>query len=109
MTDLQIFYSLAGLTVLLGIIALFEQTQSDNLKKWLFVLWTVTGPLFALWYWEYYGAPLKEDSLIKPFQYRQKLYTDVWSAGTVMLGVIWGIKKVQLLMGGDVAQGPGKR
>src|SRR5262245_22325473 len=107
MTDMHIFYGLVVLTGAVGLIAACEEPKSDNVKRRLFVIWTVMGPLIALWYWEYYGAPLKEEALIKPFQHRQKLYSDVWSAGAVMLGVLWGIKKVQLLLGGGAGQGTG--
>ena len=72
-------------------------SEAANWQKWIFVIWTVAGPLLLLWDWYVFGSNL-EGTKLTQFQYRQKLIGDLWSAGAVMFGVFWGLKKLPSLM-----------
>ena len=73
-------------------------SEAANWQKWIFVIWTVAGPLLLLWDWYLFGSNLEVGTKLTQFQYRQKLISDLWSAGAVMFGVFWGLKKLPSLM-----------
>jgi hypothetical protein len=70
--------------------------EPTSWQKWIFVLWTMAGPLYLLCDWYAHGTTLVPPELTR-FQHRQKLIGDLWTAGAVMLGVLWGIKKLTTL------------
>jgi hypothetical protein len=73
-------------------------SEAATWQKWIFVIWTVAGPLLLLWDWYVFGSNLEAGTKLTQFQYRQKLISDLWSASAVMFGVFWGLKKLPSLM-----------
>jgi hypothetical protein len=64
-------------------------TERDGLRGVLFGLWIVGLPLWFLiqWYW----YPTSEN--IAVYQYGHKVWSDLWAALAVVLGVLFGLKK----------------
>ena len=96
----------------------FEDPRGASVKeavtwqKVIFVAWIIAGPLYLLWASDFtmdledYKTKMGWNAdQLKNFQYRQKLLGDVWTAGSVMLGMLWGLKKglAFLAYGGFVA------
>ena len=68
--------------------------EATSWQKWIFVVWTIAGPLWLLWDWDQNLPNLAADKIAQ-FQYRQKLISDLWGAGALVFGVFWGLKKLR--------------
>jgi hypothetical protein len=55
----------------------------------LFGLWTLALPAYSLWEWYYLPHP----DNIPAYAYQHKVWSDVWAAVAVVLGVLFGVKK----------------
>ena len=56
----------------------------------LFGLWTLALPAYSLWEW--YSLPQLPANL-GAYQYEHKVWSDVWTSVTILLGVLFGVKK----------------
>lgn len=70
----------------------FLVEEATKWQKWIFLAYVVVGPLYLLLDWSLYGSTLEAPKLAL-FQYKQKLISDLWSAGAIMFGLFWGLKK----------------
>jgi len=58
-----------------------------------FILWTLVLPLYWLWQWYTQQHPSTPFEL-QVYQLEHKLVSDLWAAVAVVLGLLFGIKKV---------------
>ena len=67
--------------------ALRGGTERDVVRGVLFGLWTIVLPLGFLiaWYWP--GHPHPEPKDLAEYQYAYKLWSDLWAAFAVVLGI----------------------
>ena len=63
--------------------------QGQTLRGILFALWTIALPAYSLWEW--YVLPRPDN--LPAYAYQHKVWSDVWTAGTILLGVLFGVKK----------------
>ena len=63
--------------------------QWQTVRGILFALWSIILPVYFLWEWHYQPRPEN----LPAYVYEHKVWTDVWLAGTVLLGVLFGAKK----------------
>ncbi len=66
------------------------ETGGVKFRAALFGLWTLALPLYFLWEWHYGNLDLTK---LSSFQYRNKVTSDAWVAVTLVLGVLFGIRK----------------
>ena len=59
-------------------------------RLFIFIAWTLVLPGYALFKW-YFDPPAPAD--FATFQYGQKVLSDFWTAVTVALGILWGIRR----------------
>src|SRR5258705_5619415 len=53
--------------------------EPTSWQKWIFVIWTLAGPLYLLWGWHSYQSNPHPPDFAK-FQYGQNLLAEMWSA-----------------------------
>src|SRR5262245_38427996 len=58
-----------------------------------FIVWTLALPLYWLWEWHTQPQPSTPFGL-QVYQYDHRVLSDVWAAVAVVLGLLFGIKKV---------------
>jgi len=61
-----------------------------SVRLWIFIFWILVLPVYTLAQW-YIHRPLPSEFEI--YQYEHKILSDFWTAVTVALGLLWGIKK----------------
>jgi hypothetical protein len=66
------------------------ETWDASVRLWIFIFWILVLPLYTLAQW-YIHRPTEAE--FEMFQYEHKILSDFWTAVTVALGLLWGIKK----------------
>jgi hypothetical protein len=66
------------------------ESWTASVRLFIFVAWTLVLPIYALVKW-YFDPPAPAD--FATFQYGQKVLSDFWTAVTVALGILWGIRR----------------
>ena len=92
-------FAFAGLVFVAASLATWSRPAALGFKgdtdRWqaargvLFALWTLALPVYSLWEWSYQPRP---DNL-QAYAYQHKVWSDVWAAVAVLLGVLFGVKK----------------
>lgn len=62
----------------------------QTLRGLFFALWALALPAYAMWEWYSLKAP---PANMPAFTYEHKVWTDVWTAVALVLGVFFGVKK----------------
>jgi hypothetical protein len=94
-----ILFAIAGLALVIVSFATWSRPSAFGLKgssdQWqttrgvLFGLWTLALPIYALWEWYHFPHPEN----LQAYIYEHKIWSDVWTAGAVVLALLFGIKK----------------
>jgi hypothetical protein len=67
------------------------ETWDASVRLWIFIIWILVLPIYTLSQW-YIHRPASPPEF-EVFQYEHKILSDFWTAVTVALGLLWGIKK----------------
>ena len=66
------------------------ESWATSVRLFIFIAWTLVLPVYSLVKW-YFDPPAPAEFAI--FQYGQKVLSDFWTAVTVALGLLWGIRR----------------
>jgi len=66
------------------------ESWTSSVRLFIFIAWTLVLPGYALVKW-YFDPPTPAE--FATFQYGQKVLSDFWTAVTVALGILWGIRR----------------
>jgi ABC-type Fe3+ transport system permease subunit len=62
----------------------------SSVRLWIFIFWILVLPVYSLAQW-YIHRPSPAEFAV--FAYEHKVLSDFWTAVTVALGLLWGIKR----------------
>jgi len=67
------------------------ETWDASVRLWIFIFWILVLPAYQLaqWYMHRPSSPAE----FEVFAYEHKILSDFWTAVTVALGLLWGIKR----------------
>ena len=66
------------------------ETWDASVRLWIFIFWILVLPVYTMTQWYIHRPSPGEFEL---FAYEHKILSDFWTAVTVALGLLWGIKR----------------
>jgi hypothetical protein len=66
------------------------ETWDASVRLWIFIFWILVLPVYTMAQWYIHRPPPGEFEI---FAYEHKILSDFWTAVTVALGLLWGIKR----------------
>lgn len=66
------------------------ETWDASVRLWIFIFWILVLPIYSLAQW-YIHRPSPAE--FEVFAYEHKILSDFWTAVTVALGLLWGIRR----------------